>query len=66
MILVQVGDVCVLEGLRPSTTSQHSPAASQPRIDQVTVLDVASFCVVLLPPLKKQKQSEKILRYVDL
>jgi len=59
MILVQVGDICVLQGLGPSTTSQHSPAASQPRSDQLTVLDVASFCVVLLPPLKKQKRVRK-------
>jgi hypothetical protein len=66
MILVQVGDICVPEGLGPSTTSQHSPAASQPRIDQLRVLDVASFCAVLLPLLKKQKESEKILRYVYL
>jgi hypothetical protein len=58
MILVQVGDICVPEGLGPSTTSQHSPAASQPRIDQLRVIDVASFCAVLLPLLKNKKVRE--------
>jgi hypothetical protein len=55
MMLVQVCDITALEEAGFSTTSQHPPVASQPRIDQQTLLDVASSLLSLLPPLEKQK-----------
>jgi hypothetical protein len=61
IMLVQGCDISTLVGPWPSNTSQHSPVASQPKIDQLILLGVASTRSVLLSPLKRQRVRTKSL-----
>jgi hypothetical protein len=61
IILLHLCDISMLEGPWPSNTSQHSPVASQPKIDQLILLGVTSSWFVLLSPLKRQRVRTKSL-----